>query len=116
MNTFARFDQRSLILEILRKHDISIGSFSRLQFETDLPRWTVERILNGDRLDQSDTAKLYRLAKCIDDLAQRFPVPLDWTEAATLRDILRQKYAQQQTGSSFDGATRVSETVDQIWR
>jgi hypothetical protein len=93
--TFAKFDQRNLILEILRKYDISIAAFSRLQFETSLGRWTVERILNGDRQDQSETEKLYRLAKCIQDLQEHFPVPLNWDESFVVRDILKQRYAGQ---------------------
>jgi hypothetical protein len=90
--TFAKFDQRSLILDILRRFDISIAAFSRLQFETHLNRWTVERLLNGDRLDQTETAKLYRLAKCIEDLQAHFPVPLNWDESDSIRRALAQDY------------------------
>ena len=95
----ATFDERTQINEILRQYNVSISAFTRLQHETSLNRWTVERLLNGERLDQYETSSLLRLAHELKDLQDSFadsfgPLPLDWNDTNSIRACLARRREQ----------------------
>lgn len=104
MATPAKLDERTQINAILRQYNISISAFTRLQHETGLNRWTVERLLNGERLDQYGTSSLLKLAQELKALQDSFadsfgPLPLDWNDSKSIRQCLARRREQDQHSS-----------------
>jgi hypothetical protein len=101
----ATFDERTQINEILREYNVSISAFTRLQHETTLNRWTVERLLNGERLGQYETSSLLKLAHELKALQDSFadsfgPLPLDWNDTNSIRACLARRREQDRERAS----------------
>jgi hypothetical protein len=74
----------------------SIASYSKLQVSTSFSKWDIERWFRSEKkLSNEDETKLVQLAKDITALQESFPVQLDWTDVARIRQILLQRKQQQ---------------------
>lgn len=98
MPAFPKLSPQGICCEFLFEFDLSVAHFAVLQSE--LSRWTVERILAGQRnCSREEGATLVRLVEDLRELQSSFPVRLDYRDSAAIRTLLhvrRQQAVQQE--------------------
>ena|ERR1700752_2151785 len=81
--SFAKFSAQAVVQDFLRETNMSVETFSNLQFESPrISRWILQRILAGERsIDElREGPKLIRLVQSCRAFQKSFPVDLDWDD------------------------------------
>jgi hypothetical protein len=95
---FSELDEqtaRDNITATLRDLSITIADFCRLQRRSVIEKWTLERVVKGDRhLSKDEAESLQQLCSELHDLANAFPVPVNWSETGTIQVILARRREQ----------------------
>lgn len=111
MPAFPKFSPQGICCEFLFEFDLSVAHFAVLQSE--LSRWTVERILAGQRnCSLEEGAALVQLVKDLRELQSSFPVRLDYRDSAAIKTLLhiRREQAAKQEAQQ---AVRENESIKQ---
>jgi len=89
--TFPVFDTRSIVQRTLQDLRMSISQFSACQYENRIPRWTLERILNGSRsLERGEATQLEKFCKELRELQRTLDgLTPDWRDHVAVQSTLR---------------------------
>ncbi len=93
-SAFPVFDSRSIVLRTISDLRMSIAQFANCQYENRIPRWTLERILNGSRsLDRAEATQLAKFCKELHELQRVFGddhgISPDWRDHVAVQSTLR---------------------------
>jgi hypothetical protein len=81
--SFAKFSAQGIVQDFLRETNMSVETFSNLQFESPrISRWILQRILDGDRsVDEiREGPKLVRLVRACRAFQKSMPIDPDWSD------------------------------------
>ena len=99
MPAFPKFSPQGICCEFLFEFDLSVAHFAVLQSE--LSRWTVERILAGQRnCSREEGATLVQLVKDLRELQSSFPCRLDFRDSGAIKNLLYVRRQQQEQQAS----------------
>jgi len=107
--SFAKFSAQGVVQDFLRETNMSVETFSNLQFEPPrISRWILQRVLDGERsIDElREGPRLVRLVQACRAFQRSFPVDIDWTDPR-VREIMARDYrAAEHPAQPFDPTAR----------
>jgi len=86
---FTYFDTRSVVLRTLQELGLAVAEFARLQSDSPVPAWLLQRRLKGDRPLRIDEAqRLENLCRELRSLHEESALPINFRDASRVRAIL----------------------------